>query len=92
MQLAADAGEAIVRIRNSTRQVTQTVASISESILEQGAASNTIAEQVEQVARASEQNSAIARQSAALGPGRGATGRPDAPGAGAFSALIHQAQ
>ena len=65
VQLAADAGEAIVRIRNSTRQVTQTVASISESILEQGAASNTIAEQVEQVARASEQNSAIARQSAA---------------------------
>ena len=56
----------LVRIRNSTRQVTQTVASISESILEQGAASNTVAEQVEQVARASEQNnSAIARQSAA---------------------------
>ncbi len=64
VRLAGEAGGAITRIGDSTRQVVETITSISDSILEQGAASNTIAGQVERVAQATEENSAIAQNSA----------------------------
>ena len=64
VRLAGEAGEAITRIGRSTQQVVETITSISDSIIEQGAASNTIAGQVERVAQATEQNSAIAQNSA----------------------------
>lgn len=64
VRLAGEAGGAITRIGDSTQQVVETITSISDSILEQGAASNTIAGQVERVAQATEENSAIAQNSA----------------------------
>ncbi len=62
--LAGEAGSAITLIGARNQEVVETITSISESVLEQGAASNTIASQVERIAQATEENSAIARSSA----------------------------
>ncbi|MDO8958137.1 MAG: methyl-accepting chemotaxis protein [Rhodocyclaceae bacterium] len=61
--LAGQAGEAITSIRSATREVTDVMNDISAAITEQGVASTSIAQQVERVAQASEENSASARQS-----------------------------
>jgi len=62
--LAGQAGQSITEIRSSTANVTQVVRNISDSIIEQGSASNEIAVQVERVAQAAEENSATAHHSA----------------------------
>jgi len=63
VQLAAEAGAAITEIRDSTTNVANVVSSISDSIVEQGSASHSIASQVERVAQAAEENSATALHS-----------------------------
>ena len=64
VQLAGQAGESINQIGISTNRVVEVVSTISESILEQASASNSISTQVERVAQASEENSAVAQNSA----------------------------
>ena len=57
-ELAASAGVAIGSIRTSNSHVLQVVRDINEAMIEQGAASQDIAQRVERVAQASEQSSA----------------------------------
>ena len=57
-------GEAIVTIRESAAQVVRVVHDIADAMSEQGAASQDIARRVENVAQASEENNAAARQTA----------------------------
>jgi methyl-accepting chemotaxis protein len=56
-QLAEDAGRSIAAIRDGARQVADAFQDIANSITEQSAAGQLIAQQVEQVARASDENS-----------------------------------
>jgi methyl-accepting chemotaxis protein len=62
-ELAEQAGEAITSIRSVNGEVTAVMNDISAAISEQGIASSSIAQQVERVAQASEENSASARLS-----------------------------
>ena len=57
-ELAASAGVAIESIRTSNHHVLEVVRDINEAMIEQGAASQDIAQRVERVAQASEQSSA----------------------------------
>jgi methyl-accepting chemotaxis protein len=61
--LADQAGEAITNIQAGGKQVQVHVDDITSVLAEQGAVSQTIAQQVERVAQAAEQNSAAARGS-----------------------------
>ncbi|GBG02585.1 methyl-accepting chemotaxis protein [Azospira sp. I13] len=63
VSLAAQAGQSIADIQESTADVVRVVGDITDAIVEQGAASQSIASQVERVAQAAEQNSAAAAQS-----------------------------
>jgi len=62
--LAAQAGQSITDIQSSTAEVVRVVSDITDAIMEQGVASQSIASQVERVAQAAEENSAAASQSA----------------------------
>ncbi len=62
--LAQQAGDAINQIKQESEQVHRTVGDISSALVEQSAASNNIASNVEQVARMTEQNSAAAEGTA----------------------------
>ncbi|MBI5936886.1 MAG: methyl-accepting chemotaxis protein [Betaproteobacteria bacterium] len=62
--LAQQAGESINQIKESANQVTKVVTDISSALVEQSAASNDIASNVEKVAQMCEQNSAAAVESA----------------------------
>jgi methyl-accepting chemotaxis protein len=62
-ELAEQAGEAITSIRSVNGEVMAVMNDISAAISEQGIASSSIAQQVERVAQASEENSASARMS-----------------------------
>ncbi|MFC5300347.1 methyl-accepting chemotaxis protein [Azospira restricta] len=64
VELAAQADEAIRRIRDGARQVTQAVASISDAIREQSVASTTVAKGLETIARMTESNNAEAQNTA----------------------------
>lgn len=61
--LAGQAGQSIDEIRASTADVTHVVGDITNAIIEQGSASQSIATQVERVAQAAEENSAAANES-----------------------------
>jgi methyl-accepting chemotaxis protein len=61
--LADQAGEAITDIQQGAKQVQTRVGDITLVLSEQGVASQTIAQQVERVAQAAEENSAAARSS-----------------------------
>ncbi len=61
--LADRAGEAITNIQQGAGQVQTHVSDITSALAEQGIASQTIAQQVERVAQAAEENSAAARSS-----------------------------
>ncbi len=61
--LADQAGEAITNIQQGAGQVQTHVSDITSALSEQGIASQTIAQQVERVAQAAEENSAAARSS-----------------------------
>jgi len=63
VSLAAQAGQSIADIQESTADVVRVVGDITDAIVEQGAASQSIASQVERVAQAAEENSAAAAQS-----------------------------
>ena len=63
VELAEQAGRSITDIRNSTAEVARVVSDITDAIVEQGVASQSIATQVERVAQAAEENSAAAGQS-----------------------------
>ena len=63
VSLAAQAGQSIEEIRDSTANVVRVVSDITDAIVEQGVASQSIASQVERVAQAAEENSAAASQS-----------------------------
>ena len=58
VRLAEQAAESVGRIREGARRVSATVTGISESIREQSAASNEIAQRVERIAEMTEQNAA----------------------------------
>jgi methyl-accepting chemotaxis protein len=61
---AAQAGQAIIAIQESNARVLEVVRNISDAMSEQGAASLDIAQRVERVAQASEENSASVSVSA----------------------------
>ena len=61
---AEETSQAIQQIRASSEQAVQRVEDIALSIREQGAATNSIALQVEKIAQITEENSAVAGQSA----------------------------
>ncbi|OHX20665.1 methyl-accepting chemotaxis protein [Chromobacterium sphagni] len=61
---ARGASEAIQQIKTNSAQGVQLVAEISDSIVEQGSASNTIAQKVEQIAQMAEANSKASSDSA----------------------------
>lgn len=63
---AKTAGTAIERIRSGTQDVVVMVSEISDAVLEQGQASDHIAQQVERIAQMTEENSSSASNSAAL--------------------------
>ncbi|MDE2583914.1 MAG: methyl-accepting chemotaxis protein [Betaproteobacteria bacterium] len=63
VELAEQAGRSITDIRNSTAEVARVVSDITDAIVEQGVASQSIAAQVERVAQAAEENNAAAGQS-----------------------------
>ena len=62
--LARNAGTAIEKIRTEADQVLASVNEIADSLREQGAVTNDIANHVERIARMSEDNSALAGESA----------------------------
>jgi methyl-accepting chemotaxis protein len=62
--LARDAGQSIEAIRDSANRVASAFNDISNAITEQSAAGQLIAQQVEQVARASDENSGAVRHTA----------------------------
>ncbi|MBW7900752.1 MAG: methyl-accepting chemotaxis protein [Rhodocyclaceae bacterium] len=64
VELAAMADEAIHRIHDGARQVSQAVSSISDAIREQSIASTTVAKGLETIARMTEQNNAEAQNTA----------------------------
>lgn len=64
MSLAEQAGHAIVEIRQSANEVARVVGDITNSIAEQGAASQSIAQQVERVAQSAEENTVAAQSTA----------------------------
>jgi methyl-accepting chemotaxis protein len=64
VEAAREAGSVIGGIRDSSSEVVAHVADISNSIREQGVASNSMAQVVERVAQMSEENSAAASQAA----------------------------
>jgi len=64
VDLANQAGESITRIRDGAQRVTQMVTSISDSIAEQSAAGNQIAQQLETIAQMSEESATAVRNTA----------------------------
>ena len=62
--LANDAGSAIARIQEEAGQVLSSVGEISESLLEQGTVTQSIASHVERIARMSDDNNTLAGESA----------------------------
>ncbi|WP_371322604.1 methyl-accepting chemotaxis protein [Dechloromonas sp. ZY10] len=64
VELANQAGESITRIRDGAQRVTQMVTSISDSIAEQSAAGNQIAQQLETIAQMSEESATAVRNTA----------------------------
>ena len=63
-ELAEQAGKSIVEIRQAAGEVVHVVADIASSIAEQSTASQSLAQQLEQVAQAAEENSAVAAETA----------------------------
>ena len=61
--MAEHAGKAIVEIRQAAADVVSVVEDIADSIAEQSAASQSIAQQLEQVAQAAEENSSSSAES-----------------------------
>lgn len=61
-ELARQAGEAIARIQAGARSVVNYAGDISEALQEQAMASDTLAEQVESIARSSDENTAALQQ------------------------------
>ena len=66
IQLAGEAGEAIVKITETTESVIRAVTDISLAINEQGQASKKIAQGIEEIAQSAEQNALSMRESAAV--------------------------
>ncbi|MBK7414659.1 MAG: methyl-accepting chemotaxis protein [Dechloromonas sp.] len=64
MSLAEQAGQSIVGIRDSANEVVRVVGDITDAIAEQGSASQSIAQQVERVAQAAEENNVAAQSTA----------------------------
>ena len=64
MSLAEQAGQSIVGIRDSANEVVRVVGDITDAIAEQGSASQSIAQQVERVAQAAEENNGAAQSTA----------------------------
>jgi methyl-accepting chemotaxis protein len=64
MSLAEQAGQSIVGIRDSANEVVRVVGDITDAIAEQGSASQSIAQQVERVAQAAEENNGTAQSTA----------------------------
>jgi methyl-accepting chemotaxis protein-2 (aspartate sensor receptor) len=64
LSMASQAGEAIVKITDTSSAVIQAVSDISVAIQEQGQASRRMAQGIEEIARSAEQNSASMRDSA----------------------------
>ena len=64
VELANQAGESITRIREGALRVTQMVTGISDSIAEQSSAGNQIAQQLETIARMSEESAVAVRNTA----------------------------
>lgn len=62
VQVANQAGEAIVRINASAQAVDSVVGDISNALREQGAAANDIARNVERIAEMAEQNAGVVEQ------------------------------
>lgn len=65
VQVAGSAGEKVGRINESSERVMDAVAEISQALVEQSAASNDIAQNVERIATMGEQNSQAAQETAA---------------------------
>ena len=66
IQLAGEAGAAIVKITETTESVMRAVTDISLAINEQGQASKKIAQGIEEIAQSAEQNALSMRESAAV--------------------------
>ncbi|HET7775137.1 MAG TPA: methyl-accepting chemotaxis protein [Azospira sp.] len=64
VDLAREAGDAMVRIRDGAQQVVDMVSDISSSLREQSAASTEIAKNVERIAQMAEENSAAVTENA----------------------------
>jgi methyl-accepting chemotaxis protein len=60
--MAAQAGDSMIRIAASTRKVLDAAAEISAALREQNAASNLIAQNVEQIARMADENGAAVKE------------------------------
>ena len=69
VQLARQAGESVVSIRDASGMVTRTVDEISMAIKEQAQAARGIAQQVVQIARGAEENHASVGRTAASAGG-----------------------
>jgi len=62
VRMAAQAGDSMIRIAASTRKVLDAAAEISAALREQNAASNLIAQNVEQIARMADENGAAVKE------------------------------
>ncbi len=62
VRMAAQAGDSMTKIESSTRQVLDAAAEISAALREQNAASNLIAQNVEQIARMADENGVAVKE------------------------------